>query len=194
MSTLILIGLLALNAFISWLNCRTVGSIWVESRILGGFSRVLAWCGAVQAAVGFSSVVLFFGILVGVGGHWLPLAIAHKAASLWYLLIVVPALGTGLIITVQSWVVAFRERSIANFGAAAYNTAAMASNIYSALDGVPAAFRDVASLFKGDSDEDNSAAALVFVIAIGSILAGVVLTWWLIRHYARQERLVAMPV
>ncbi|MGF3998906.1 hypothetical protein ACQX8C_14305, partial [Staphylococcus aureus] len=51
--------MLALNFGISWWNCYAVGGIWVESRSLGGWIRVLAWSGAIQAAIGFSSVFLF---------------------------------------------------------------------------------------------------------------------------------------
>jgi hypothetical protein len=176
--------LLALNLGISWLNCYVLGGIWAESRALGGFSRVLAWCGAVQSAIGFSSVI---GAVVGyalfVTGH-LPPKVAVGVASLWYLLIIIPAIGTGLIITVQSWVVAFRTRSILDMGSAAYNTFAMAHNIYSAANGgISEALGGVGKLFDGE-DGDGVMVLLAIALVAVSLGGGVLLTAILIRKYA----------
>src|SRR4051812_14696435 len=132
--------LLALNFGVSWFNCWSVGRVWNESKTLGGWLRLLCWCGAIQSAIGFSSVIGFAlgAVLHGLG--YLPDKIAHGAISLWYLLIIVPALGTGLLITIESWIAAFRERSLMNMGVAAYNTFAMAHNVYGAIDGIGQAF------------------------------------------------------
>ncbi len=51
--------ILALNFGISWWNARSCGRAWVESKAVGGSIRVLVWCGAIQSAIGFSSVFLF---------------------------------------------------------------------------------------------------------------------------------------
>lgn len=176
--------LLALNLGISWLNCYVLGGIWAESRALGGFSRVLAWCGAVQSAIGFSSVIgAAVGYALFVTGH-LPPKVAVGAASLWYLLIIIPAIGTGLIITVQSWVVAFRTRSILDMGSAAYNTFAMAHNIYgSANGGISEALGGVGKLFDGE-DGDGAMVVLAIALVAVSLGGGIVLTALLIRKYA----------
>jgi hypothetical protein len=173
-----------LNLGISWLNCYVLGGIWAESRALGGFSRVLAWCGAVQSAIGFSSVIgAAVGYALFVTGH-LPPKVAVGAASLWYLLIIIPAIGTGLIITVQSWVVAFRTRSILDMGSAAYNTFAMAHNIASAANGgISDALAGVGKLFDGE-DGDGAMVVLAIALVAVSLGGGIVLTALLIRKYA----------
>lgn len=183
METLAILGLCLLNLVIGWLNCRSVGSIWQESKALGGFIRVLAWCGAVQSVVAFSSVLIL--ILAG-GAHLaglLPLKYANAAVSLWYLLVIIPALGTGLVITIHSWIVAWRERSILSYGEAAWNTFAMGSNIYNALSDVPDAFGAVSSLFS-DSDDEGALIGLVLLVVAIALGGGVLLTFSLIRRYA----------
>ena len=45
---LMLFLVLGLNLVISFLNARNVGRIWAESKAVGGWVRLLAWCGAIQ--------------------------------------------------------------------------------------------------------------------------------------------------
>jgi hypothetical protein len=192
MELLFIIGVLALNLFISWYNCRTAGSIWYEAKKSGGFMRLLVWCAAIQSVVGFSSVlILVFGFTAFATGH-LPQQYLESTISLWYLLIIVPALGSGLIITIHSLITAWRERNIANIGVAAWNTFAMAHNVYSAASNVPDAFSKVGDLFKGDKDQQKVAMVLLIVaVAIGG---GILITALLIRHYARAMPPQPVPV
>ncbi|RKP44750.1 hypothetical protein [Pararobbsia silviterrae] len=177
-----IVFLLALNFGISWLNCWVVGGIWAESRALGGFSRVLAWCGATQAAIGFSSVIGFvLGYVLFASGH-MPPKVAHGAAALWYLLVIIPALGTGLIITIESWIIAFRTRSILDMGSATYNTFSMAYNVYQAADGgIFDALGDVGDLF---DDNDAWPIMLAVVLVAVALAGGIWLTYVLIGKYA----------
>lgn len=184
--------ILLLNFAISWANCWAVGRIWNEARALGGFPRLLAWCGATQAAIGFSSVV---GVIVGFVAHqlgYLPPHALKAAASLWYLLIIIPALGTGLVITVHSWIVAFRERDLLSMGTAAYNTFAQAHNMYGAVSGIGEAWKAVSDLFSSDSEDTGSTVTLAVVgLVVVALAGGVLLAYALIRKYAATARLPA---
>jgi hypothetical protein len=182
----LIILLLAVNFGISWFNCWSVGGMWVESKALGGFVRVLAWCGATQAAIGFSSVMGAVLLFVAAQLHVLTPRAIDAAVSLWYLLIIVPAIGTGLIITIESWIAAYRERDLASMGTAAWNTFAQAHNIYEAFDGIPTALSSVTEFFKSDdSDEEGGTAVLIVVGVVAIALAGgIILTWHLIRKYS----------
>lgn len=183
MALLMLLGIVALNLFISWLNCRSAGAVWAEAKRFGGFMRVLVWCAAIQSVVGFSSaLVLLLGFSAFATGH-LPKEYFDATMSLWYLLIIFPALGSGLIITIHSFIEAWRERNIASIGTAAWNAFAMGSNIYNAVSDVPDAFGKVGDLFKGDKDDQK--VALVLLIVAVAIGGGVLITMLLIRHYAR---------
>ena len=135
--------MLVVNFAIAWLNCWSCGRSWAESKALGGWVRLLTWCGAVQAAVGFSSVA---GALIGaVAMHlgYLPPLAAAQAMDLWYLLIIVPVLGSGLILMIESWIHVCRERTLSNMTEAAWNTYAQIHNTYGALQGMGSAFDGV---------------------------------------------------
>lgn len=189
MELLFIVGLLALSCVISWWNCKVVGEIWVEAKAMGGFMRLLAWCGAVQAAVGFSQV-LIFGLAFGAFSFgYLPKEYASAAISLWYLLIIVPAIGTGLIITVHSLITAWRERNIANMGTAAWNTFASGMNVYNAFKGVPDAWEAVGSVLGGKGKKDDNKAALLILLVVVAIAGGILITMSLIRYYAAQAKI-----
>ena len=176
--------LLCINFAISWFNCYAVGGMWAESKALGGWPRLLAWCGAIQSAIGFSSVI---GFALGAALHafgYLPPSVAKAAVSLWYLLIIIPAIGTGLIITIESWIIAFRERSLLNMGTAAYNTFAQIHNMYGAIDGIGDALSGVGDLFFSDSDDDAPVLLLTIVLVGAALFGGIFLTYALIRKYS----------
>ncbi len=112
--------------------------------------------------------------------------------SLWYVTIIFPALGTGLIITIESWIAAYRQHSLMNIGVAAYNTLAQVHNTMGAINGLGPAFQAVGKLFasvaKGRGDAKGKAAILGAMIAIAVVVialsAGVLLTAVLIHRYA----------
>ena len=52
---LIAVILWCVNLGISIWNAYAVGGAWVESNHAGGFSRLVAWAGAVMSAFGFTS-------------------------------------------------------------------------------------------------------------------------------------------
>jgi uncharacterized membrane protein len=145
--------------------------------------------GAIQSVVGFSCVFVY---ALAFGFHAFGKLSDHAyqaTLSLWHLLVIIPAIGSGLIITIQSWIVAFRERSIANMSVAAYNTFAQAYNMYSAIDGIGEALGSFGSLFNSSSssdDDDSGGAVVLLVVALVAfaLAGGVILTWALIRRYS----------
>lgn len=185
---------LILNLGISWANAWVCGKSWVETKALGGFPRLLIWCGAIQSAVGFSSVIGFLlGWIAYSMGH-IPPETLRQAASLWYITIIFPALGTGLIITIESWRVALRERSLMSMGTAAWNTFAELHNASEAIEGMGDAFKDVGDLFSGlfDGDDDDAKAKMAMVailLVVIALASGCLLTAILIRKYAASEAL-----
>jgi hypothetical protein len=189
-----LIVILALNFGISWWNARTCGRAWVESKAIGGSIRVLVWCGAIQSAIGFSSVFLF--PMIFAANAYFPQYFTdvylQGALSLWYVTIIFPALGTGFIITIESWIAAYRDHSLTNMGVAAYNTFAQVHNTMNAINGLGPAFQSVGRMFAsvagGRGDAKGKAAMLGLMIAIllvvTALCAGIILTAVLIHRYA----------
>jgi len=177
--------ILLLNGGVSWWNCYVCGSNWVEARAVGGFVFVITWCGAVQAAIGFSMVAIFLEVQVGAATGYLDTAAANALTSLWYIAIIVPALGTGLAISVHSWIVFYRTRSIASLGISAYNTLAEAHNVFRAINTLPAAFGNVLKgVLTGRGDAKGRVIVVVILLAVVALLAGVLLTAVLIQKYA----------
>lgn len=189
MELLFVIGIVILNCGISWWNCKVAGSIWVEAKKVGGFMRVLVWCAAIQSAVGFSSALIVIMAFGALAFGYLPPEHAQAALSLWYLLIIIPAIGSGLIITLHSLITAWRERNMANMGVAAWNTFASGMNIYNAVSDIPDAWEAVGKVFSGDKKGDTKASALLILIVVVAIAGGILITMSLIKHYAAQAKI-----
>lgn len=191
-SPIILALILVLNVAISFWNARVAGLIWPERGLHGTMIWLVVWSAVVQSAVGFSMPCVLALTWMAHAAGLLDNTAMRAVASLWYLAIIIPVLGTGLIITAHSWMVAYRERSLLNMGTAAYNTAATAHNLYSATSGIGDAFSSVGDLFSGSSsssDSDDNPAAILVVILVFAIVAvslglGILATRAVVLHYA----------
>lgn len=196
---IIIILVWLLNFGISWWNARITGLIWVESKMMGGFTRFMTWMGAIMAACGFSWCFLIF---LAFGAHYFyPVyfgAQAFKASlSLGYLIIVPAILFSGMMIWVESLVIAWRRRDLPSMGIAAWNTFAQIHNTYSAIQGMPAAFKEVGSFFKDVSGDSDDIKVIAFAIALAivaiAVAAGVLLTVAIIKKYAASAPLPERP-
>ena len=107
---------LLLNLGISFWNAKQAGSIWAESKGLGGWVQVLAWCAAIQSAIGFTYVYTVVIAFVANSFGYLSASSLGVLFNLMYLMIILPLLGTGLAITISSWIAASREKSLASLG------------------------------------------------------------------------------
>lgn len=184
---LLLIGVMILNLVISFLNARNVGKVWAESRAVGGWIRLLAWCGAIQSAVGFTFVYAILVAYIAVSTGYFPPQLMGVMLNLIYLLIIIPLIGSGIFITIQSWINFAREKSLMNLGVAGWNTFAQAYNTYNAIQSFGPALDSVqeglGGLFgDGDSDSDSSTYRVILLAAI-VLLAGVLTTTVVIRRY-----------
>ena len=178
-----------INFVISCFNAWGCGKSWTESKADGGFPHLLNWCGAIMSAVGFTwCYLLILGQLGAnipfeheVNGHtvnapYLSADTLKVFYQLGYLAIVVPLLGSGLVITVNSWSYFWRRRTFGSAAETAWNSYAMFENIYSASYEIAESSHGVAGFFGGDSDEDGIW-TLLLVLAIIAILAGCFTTY-----------------
>ena len=187
---LMLILLAVVNLAISWWNCRAVGLIWDEARYIGGSMRLLAWAGAVEATLGFSSVLLMLVTLYFYAVGDLPQEYIEDVFGLWYLLVIIPAIGSAVVITIHSLQTAWRERNFSDIAVSTWNLFATAQRLERATHAMPAAFEKVSKLFEGKNDRK---AALVLLIVLIALTGGALITWKLIRHYAQQARGPQLP-
>lgn len=189
-----IIFLWALNFVISWFNAWGCGKTWNETRASGGLPHLLNWAGAVMSASGFTwcYLVIFGAISTQIpfeqdDGTYATLLTPEGAqafADLGYTLIILPILGSGLVITLQSWAAFWRRRTFGSGAVAGYNTFAQVYNTWSAVQHLPGSSKGALDYFtKGEDKGKGLVAALVALAAVGGILT----TWAIIRSVAKKE-------
>jgi hypothetical protein len=189
--SIILLFLVLLNFVISWFNAWSVGRGWAETKVAGGFARFMSWCGAIMSASGFTWCYLVIICVVGQlipGRYHLPDKYAEGVFRLGYLIIILPILGSGLAITIQSWMYFWKERNWKSGAVAGWNTLADIYNIYQAASAIPESLSFLGNLFSNeDDDEDNSFwVRLVIALAILCVIGGIVTTTTIVLTTARK--------
>jgi hypothetical protein len=180
-----------LNLGISIWNAYAVGKAWVETKHYGGWPRFMAWMGAIMSASGFTWCYLLLLAFIAYQAEWLPPDAIEAMLNLGYVVLIPGILFSGLMITVDSWARAYRERTLANIGTAAYNTFAQIHNTYHAISGFGQAFRGLASFFGGgdsserrDSKDNSGVIVLVVLLVLLALLGGILTTAAIIRRVA----------
>lgn len=201
--TFFLIALIwAINFGISWWNAYAVGTVWVETKAIGGWQRFMTWMGVIMSASGFSWCYMIALLLLTYYSQpmWVPALVLEDGEpyrqvidqdalamgfSLGYLILIPGILFSGFMIWIQSLVNAWRERSWSNIGVAGWNTFAQIHNTYSAMRGMPEAWKTVREFFGGK----GKGGLLVLLIVIAAIIGGILTTWAIINKYAGSRAL-----
>jgi len=196
---IITLGILFLvNLAISWHNAKVTGRLWAEAQAAGGWARFLVWCGAIMAACGFTDCYTIILSFIAHGLGYLPDKYLDLTFKLEYALTILPVLGTGLVIWANSLVNAWKERTLAHLGAAAWNTYAQLHNTYSAVRDLPGVIDDLFKGFSGknseggdwgssDSDSGGKWLFLAVLIVLFALLAGVLTTVAIIKIEAGKQ-------
>lgn len=179
--------LMLVNLVISFFNARSCGKVWAESKAIGGWFRACVWAGAIMAASGFTmvySVVLaFIGVITG----YIPESALPFLSSLAYILIIIPVIGSGFIILIESWIAFSREKSLKNLGVAGWNTFAQVYNTYNAINSFGGAWDIVAKGLGGldsdDIDSDNSVFKVILLVLL-ALGGGILSTMVIIKKYS----------
>lgn len=177
--------ILLLNLAISWWNAKAVGNAWVEAKHAGGWHYFMCWMGALMSALGFTWCYLIILVFGAIAFDKITVEAAQAALYLGYILVIPGILFSGLMITIDSWARAYRERSFANVGVAGYNSFAQIYNTYHAVKDVPDAFKHVKSFFSGDSDDAGKAMVLLLVIV--AALSGFITTYVIVSTTAAKD-------
>lgn len=192
------------NFAISWFNAWACGKTWTESKAAGGMPHFMNWMGAVMSASGFTWCYLlvlgWFGATIpfeqddGTSAPYLTHETLGVFFDLGYLVVIFPILGSGLAITVHSWGVFWRRRSIGSGATALYNSYAEFHNMAGALQHVPRAWDNVTGFLSGgssssSSDSKGKGGLLVVFLAVAAVLGGVMTTAAIIRSVSRNTAL-----
>lgn len=209
--------LILLNLAISTFNAWACGRAWPESKHQGGMAHFMNWMGAIMAACGFTwciVVVLAMG-LSSFSYHpddanpqlAVPLItpeMARAIIELGLVAIIVPILGSGLAITIDTWARFYRDRTFGNGALAVYNTSAQMYNMYEAATVLPSVLGDLKGFFGGGSSSSSSSSSsdsstkgiiIVVLIVLCSLVGGILITRAIIMATARsaaRERLEGM--
>ncbi len=122
--------------------------------------------------------------------HVLSIEQATAVLNLVYLFIILPVLGSGFAITIQSIAEAWRTRKAADVGVGAYNLFAQIYNTKEAWGGIPDAISGLSKFFSRDSKEsndDDKGTVLVIVIALLALGAGIMTTVLIINKTATRQ-------
>jgi hypothetical protein len=193
MSPLMLLGLLVLNFGISFWNAYASGAYLTESKIIGGWTRFITWCGLVMSACGFTWVYLTLLAMIAVStGHLTP-EDGELMFKLGYLIIILPVLGSGFGIWAHSLAVAYRQRSLGSTTIAAWNTYAQFKNTWDAASHAGNFLSDVIEgLGKRKSRSSKDGAGILIILLVILAVLGGAITTGLIARWA--DRRVAIDV
>ncbi len=117
------------------------------------------------------------------------------ALEVGYVIIILPVLGSGIGIWIDSLTTAWRQRDAVSIGIAGWNTFAQAHNTYDAVSTLPGIFEHLGDVFDGgDSDDDGGdsddvqgkALSLVLLLVLLALCGGVFTTVAIVRTTARK--------
>lgn len=195
MNGLMLTLYLAFTFGISFLNAYSSGAYFTESKLIGGWTRFLTWCGLIMSACGFTWVYLTIMTMAAIHMEKLTPEWGLVMMKLGYLIIILPVLGSGLGIWIHSLTNAYRNRSFGNIAVAGWNTYAQVRNTWEAASHAPNYLKDVMDAFspkgKRGGKNDGAAALLVIMLVILAVFGGAITTG-LIARWA--DRRVAINV
>lgn len=189
----LLLVLLAVNCLIATWNAWVVGKMW--DTFCGFFAKLVLWSALAQSVIGYSSGILL-GIVMGLY-HYGRIDEHHMklAFDLWYVFMVFPALGTGLVLWLYSVQMAFRRPGVFSWATAGWNTYAMVHNVGDALQYLPQAGEGAGELLSSNVGSKMDGKALFAIAAfLVSIGLGILLTWAVFALSRRGARSLAYDV
>ena len=190
--------LLGINIAISVWNCFAVGTVIKDVMAFGGkFQKALVWSAIIQSTIGFSMpIVLLLGyaLFTYATGGTDPMLTPEQGAtlwqgilSLWWILIIIPGVGSCFIILGHSLWAAYKYRDFASIAVAGWNTVATINNVMSMINNFGGALSHVGELFKIPNHANGVMKIWLyaFVIVIIALIAGFAIAVFLVRFFSR---------
>lgn len=179
-----LIGIILIfNLFASYWNARVAGNVWKLTKVVGGYRRFMCWVTVLVSAAGFAWVyTLVVGFVLYKTGH-LTAETFDLLLNLSYIVVAPVIVLGGYAFTFDAWKRRIQEGrgtgvALWNSGASIYNTVSVARNGGKAWK----------SVF--DGIRKNPQALIAIGIFACSLLAGALTTYWIVRHYIKNDKFV----
>jgi len=187
--------MMILNFAISWMNARSAGKIWSESKAVGGMLRFHAIAAYALAILGFTMV---YGIiLIMLIPVVLPMFTDISPEVLWsatqlandilFLLIAIFIIPLGYYAWFTSFIAFWRKRGLANGLTLGWNTFANIRNTITVARHAPSAIRRIAETLFGGKKEGKGAIIAIAMFAIIMAIIGGWLTASAIMHKADEQ-------
>lgn len=141
-----------------------------------------------MSACGFTWCYLVVACMIAGAYGLLPPDYVRATMDLGYVVIILPILGSGLGIWIESVCEAWRRRDLASAGVAAWNTYAQAHNMYEAASALPGIFEHLGKVFDfEDADDAKGRLVLaVLLLVLASCFAGILTTAAILRGAAKE--------
>ena len=150
------------NAYASGLNIETLrrggGSSWL---------RAVAYSGLGLAYAGASYVMIIVVGYVAYAFGYVSSDVVDGVLGFDFLVFGVLIIGFGLMVTIQSIIVAVRRRSLGSVLVAAWNIFAEIWDIGSYVEG----FSDAVSMVKGSADDKRDETSLIIIVIVALLIA-----------------------
>jgi hypothetical protein len=189
-----------LNFAISWFNAWSIGSTWDGAKARGGAPYFMNWMGAIMSASGFSWCYLILLSLLGAvlpmslfvdsdppaTGPLLDAASLEAVGNLGYAVLILPILGSGLGITVQTWrdFARNKARGVADYALTGWNTYAQVSNMWSAANHLPGVLDSLGEFFFSSKSDDSKSRLVLMLVAL-AVGAGMLTTYSIVQQRRR---------
>lgn len=170
-----------INLVISYFNAYYVGKNWIDAKYIGGWQYILLWCAGIMSACGFTSCYSFIIFPILHSFNIISDATYILSFKIEYLMIIFPILGSGIMIWLNSIIVAFKERTFGSIGTAAWNSYAMFHNSSSAITTIPNFINDILD-DSSDSEGGNSIGIFAFLLCLIVASLGIFTTIFIIRR------------
>ena len=163
------------NPVIAYFNAYGVGRIWNSMAAATKWEKAIAVSALIQSVIGFSMPMVAIISFIGYVTKYLNMNEIHLVMDLFWLSVIVPIIGSGLIITIQSVRDAIKYRSFGSIATAAWNVGAMINNIVDMFSNFGSILSD-ATKRASDDDENPAILFIAIFVVIVSIGSGAALT------------------
>lgn len=154
------------NPLIAYFNAYTVGKYWNDIQYSSFWQKTISVSALVQSVIGFSMPILGILLFIGYITKTLTMNQIDLSIDLLWLSIIIPIVGSGILITIESIKEAIRSRSFTNGALAIWNLGSTIENIFNMVSNFGSVIKD----FEKRSDKEDDSSNLIVVLLVGIAL------------------------